>query len=254
MVCFCLVLNASGQQIFTIKGVVSKKLSGERVAQAVISNLRSKDIMMSDELGWFSIKASIGDTLLFTKTDFTEQKIVITGPNDIPVYMQPVIKLDEVKIQGQTKKQELNEVMSDYRKQGTFYDGKPPVLSFLSSPITGLYELFGKTPGEARRFKAYSKEEIEYAEVHRRYNISFVMRVTNTADSTAKRFMIYYTPTYQDMKDWNDYDLINHVKSSYEYYEKNKEQIKRQESSLISPGKKHSNIDLSSDGPKSEIH
>jgi hypothetical protein len=229
MMCFCLAAKVSGQQIFTIKGVVSKKLSAERVAQVVISNLQSKDIMMSDELGWFSIKAAVGDTLLFTKTDFTEQKIVIAGPGDIPVYMQPVIKLSTVTIQGQTKKQELQDVMNDYRKQGTFYDGKPPVLSFLSSPITGLYELFGKTPGEARRFKAYTKEETEYAEVHRRYNVALIMRVTNATDSTAKKFMAYYTPTYQEMKGWNDYDLIHHVRSSYEYYEKNKTRMKLQD-------------------------
>jgi hypothetical protein len=251
---FCLAVNALGQQIFTIKGVVSKKLSAERVAQVVISNLRTKDVMMSDELGWFTIKAAVGDTLLFTKVDYTDQKIVVLNTSDMPVYMQPIIKLNTVTIQGQTKKQELNDVMNDYKKQGTFYDGKPPVLSFLSSPITGLYELFGKTPGEARRFKAFTKEEIEYSEVHRRYNVALIMRVTNATDSIAKKFMIYYTPTYQDMKGWNDYDLIHQVKSKYEYYEKNKDQIKRQESSLLDPGKQHPRVDLSSDGPKSETN
>ena len=39
--------------------------------------------------------------------------------------MEPVINLNEVTVKGQTKRQELSEVMSDYRKQGTFYDGKP---------------------------------------------------------------------------------------------------------------------------------
>jgi hypothetical protein len=225
MFCFCLVLNASAQQAFILKGVVSKKLSGERIAQVVINNLRSKEIMMSDELGWFSIKAAVGDTLLFTKADYTDQKIVVSGTSDIPVYMQPVIKLATVTIQGQTKKQELNDVMNDYRKLGTFYDGKPPVLSALASPITGLYELFGKTPGEARRFKAFTKEEMEYAEVHKRYNVKLIVRVTNITDSAAKKFMAYYTPSYQDLKGWNDYDLIRRVKEEYAYYEANKRNL-----------------------------
>src|SRR6185312_11752563 len=96
--CLCLSLKALGQQILTIKGVVSKKLSMERIGQVLVTDLQSHVIMMSDEIGWFTIKASIGDTLLFSKPKYTDQKIVITSAADIPVYMQPVIHLQEVKI------------------------------------------------------------------------------------------------------------------------------------------------------------
>jgi len=180
--------------------------------------------MMSDDLGWFSIKAAIGDTLLFKKNGYADQKVAITNANDIPIYMQPVIALAEVRVQGQTTKQELADVMSQYRSQGTFYDGKPPILSFLSSPLTGIYELFGKTPNEAKRFVKYSKEELEYAEVRRRYTITLVKRVTKTSDSTAKKFMEYYTPSYEDLKEWNDYELIKRIEKAYDYYDKNKDE------------------------------
>jgi len=225
MVCFVLVLNASAQEVLTIHGVVSKKLSVERVPQVVIRNLKTNELMMSDELGWFTIKASVGDTVLFSKQDYTDQKIVIINNSDIPVYMQPVIKLATVTVKGQTTKQELNDVMADYKKKGTFYDGKPPALSFISNPLTGLYELFGKTPNQAKRFAAYSKGEQEYAEVRRRYTVNLVKRVTNTTDSAAKKFMEYYTPSYQDLKAWNDYDLMKQVKKSYDYYVENRERL-----------------------------
>jgi hypothetical protein len=181
--------------------------------------------MMSDDIGWFNIKAAIGDTLLFSKADFTDQKIVVKSKADLPVYMEPVIKLSAVTIQGESKKQELNDVMADYRKQGTFYNGKPPVLSFLTSPITGLYELFGKTPGEARRFKAFSRDELEYAEIRRRYNLRLVKQVTNAPDSVAVKFMEFYTPSYEDIKQWSDYDLIKQIKKSYKYYIENKDHL-----------------------------
>lgn len=226
--CFCVGLQAFGQQVFVLKGVISKKSTAERVPQVLIKNLRSHDIMMSDELGWFSVKAAIGDTLVFNKNDYTEQKITVTSTTDMPVYMQPVIKLDVVTVQGQSKRQEINDVMSEYRSQGTFYDGKPPVLSFLTSPITGIYELFGKTPNEAKRFASYSKGEMEYAEVRRRYTVKLVKQVTGTSDSTARKFMEYYTPSYEDLKAWNDYDLIKNIKKSYGYYDKNKDKLKLQ--------------------------
>src|SRR5271165_3512764 len=96
IICFCFSLRASAQQTLTIRGVVSKKLSIERVAQVLITNLRTKDVMMSDELGWFTVKAAVGDTLFFSKTDFTDQKIVVINGSDMPVYMQPVIHLATV--------------------------------------------------------------------------------------------------------------------------------------------------------------
>lgn len=241
MICLCVTLSVFAQQASTIKGVISKKLSTERVPYVLVSNLKTKDFSMSDEGGWFTIKASPGDTLLFTKNDFTDQKVTIINTGDLPVYLQPVIRLSEVRIQGQSTRQELNDIMSDYRKKGTFYDGKPPVLSFLSNPLTGLYELFGKTPGEARRFANFTKGENEYAEVKRRYNVALVKRVTNASDTVAKKFMEYYTPSYEDIKSWNDYELVKHIRESYSYYEKSDDKAgleKLNTPSLLVPVKK----------------
>ncbi|MDB4921262.1 hypothetical protein [Mucilaginibacter sp.] len=229
LLCLSSLIQAQAQQTFVVRGVISRSVSVERIAQVLITNLRSRDIKMSDELGWFSIDATIGDTLIFSKINYTDQKVVITAKADIPVYMQPVIQLDQVTIKGQTKRQELNEVMGEYRKQGIYYDGKPPVLSFLTSPLTGLYELFGKGPSNARRFANFSKGELEYAEVRRRYSVALVARVTNTSDTVAKKFMEYYTPSYEDLKGWNDYELIKQIRKSYEFYDKSADKEKLQQ-------------------------
>lgn len=210
-------------------------MSGERVGDVFVNNMHTGVIIQSDLLGWFSIAASVGDTLLFTKVDYTDQKIVVANGSDMPVYMQPVIKLDVVTIKGQTTKQELSDVMKQYHSQGTFYNGKPPVLSFLTSPITGLYELFGATPGRARRFAAYSKGEVEQAEVQRRYNVGFVKRVTGASDTSAVNFMKYYTPSFEDLKEWNDYELIRRVKKSYEFYDTATEKEKIRLQNLNTP-------------------
>jgi len=182
--------------------------------------------MVSDDLGGFNIEAKVGDTLLFSKPDYTSQKQMVTG-YDMVIYLQPQIQLGQVTIKGQTKKQELNEIMGAYKSKGTFYNGKPPALSFLTSPLTGVYELFGKNPGRARRFAAYTKRELEATEVDRRYNKSFVKRVTGLSDTATVKFMEYYRPTYEDLKEWNDYDLINHIKSQLDYYQKNGEKADR---------------------------
>ena len=125
----------------TIHGVTARKETTDRVAQALIKNLHSGDLMMSDELGAFTIKAQVGDTLLFKKDEYTDQKVVVlSNGSDLPVYLQPVIHLNTVTVQGQSTKQELNSVMKGYRQDGVFNDGKSlPVLAFLTSPLTGIY-------------------------------------------------------------------------------------------------------------------
>jgi hypothetical protein len=222
MTLFCLHGFAYAQQTLNIKGVVFIKNSSERISQALITDLNSKVMMMSDELGIFTIEATIGDTLFITKNDYTPEKKVIINADNVAIYMQPVIQLNQVIIKGQTKKQELNEVMREYRSQGTFYNGKPPLLSFLNSPITGFYELFGKTPNEARRFAAYSKNELEYNEVHKRYTKELVKSVTRLPDEEVQKFMQTFTPSFEDLNEWNDYQLITYIKRSLEYYQKNK--------------------------------
>ncbi len=225
IICFFTTIRAWGQELLTINGVISKNMTVERISQAVVHNLRTNDLIMSDELGWFTIKAAVGDTLLFTKNDFADLKIVVKNGSAMPVSMQPIIHIGTVTVQGESKRQQLNDVMAEYRKQGTYYDGKPPVLSFLSSPLGGLYELFGATPNKAKHFRAFAKEELHYDEVRRRYNPAMVKRVTHAPDSLVQPFMAYYTPSYEDMKEWNDYDLIRHVQSAYDYYVKNREAL-----------------------------
>jgi hypothetical protein len=223
----CLVtVHVSAQEV-TVKGVISKKVTNERIGQVFVKDLNTKTLILSDDVGWFSIKTRVGDTLLFSKDDYTPQKIMVLNNSDMPVYMQPVIKLDEVHIVGQTKRQEINQILGDYKKQGTYYNGKPPVLSFLSNPVGGLYELLGKTPNRARRFAQNAQAEIEQAEVSRHYNTIFVKQYTGLAtDSLARKFMNYYTPSYKDIKAWTDYDLIKHTIRAYEYYKNSTEKEK----------------------------
>ncbi len=218
---FCFAFLASAQQV-TIKGAIYKRISSDRLNEVYITNLKTNKAVYCDGLGGFSIEAAVGDTLLFTKSGYTPQKQQATSYGMV-VYLQPEMQLNEVRIQGQTKKQELNDIMGDYRKKGTFYNGSPPVLSMLTSPITGLYELFGKTPGRAKRFAAFSKRELEATEVDRRYNKPLVMRATGLTDNdstTVRKFMEYYRPSFEDLKIWGDYDLIKKIKAQYEYFKK----------------------------------
>ncbi len=219
--------SAGAQQLLNIKGIIFKKNSSDRISQAVITDMKNQVVMMSDELGGFTIKASAGDTLQITKNSFTPQKIVVTNANDIAIYMQPVIQLGEVTIKGQTTRQELNGVVNSYRAKGLYFDGKPPIWAFINpfggSPITAFYELFSKDAANERRFIRFSKNEMEAVEVDRRYTKDLVKSVTKMPDEDVEKFMVTFRPSYEDMKEWNDYQLIEYIKKNYAYYQKNKD-------------------------------
>lgn len=222
----CLLHGLShAQQTLTIKGIIFKKSTPDRISQVVVADLKNQTLMMSDELGGFSIKATIGDTLQITKTGYTPQKIAILSNNDLIIYLQPVIELNQVTIKSQSKQQELNEVMKEYRSQGIYNDGKSlPFWQFVNSPITAFYNLFGKAPAQARRFAEYAKNEQEASVVDKRYTKELVKSVTKmSSDDEADKFMVAYRPSYENIKEWNDYQLIQYIKKSYNYYLKIKD-------------------------------
>jgi len=180
-------------------------------------------VMMSDDLGMFSINTWIGDTLLITKKDYTPYKIVVVDKNDLSISLQPVIELNQVTVKGESKKQELNDVMKQYKSDGIFNNGKSlPFWQALNSPLTEFYNLFGKTPGEARRFAAYSKNELEASAVDKRYTKELVKSATKLPDGEVEKFMQYYRPSYQDIQEWNDYQLITAIKKNLIAYKRSK--------------------------------
>ncbi len=212
-----LVCNTSSvfaQQGFLLKGVIFNRQNGQRVANAFVSNQNNKITVASNDLGWFSIKATVRDTLKISKKDYMEYVYVVVNEKDVILQFSSVIQLNEVKIVGQSKKQELDEALRQYRSQGSFYNGKPPARVFLAAPITGLYELFGKTPKQAKHFQEFSNNETRELNVDKRFNKSLIKQVTDLREEQLQPFMDSYRPSFDQLSAWNDYDLIDYVKKS----------------------------------------
>ena len=210
------------QQEFVLKGVLFQKQNAQRVSDALIFNLKKKITVASNDLGAFNIKVSIGDTLKVFKKDFTEYIFTVAGEKDVLLQLSPVIQLSEVRVVSQTKKQELEEALRQYRGQGSIYNGKPPALSMVTNPLTGLYELFGKTPRQAKHFQEFAKNEIEQTNVDKRFNKNLIQQITDLKEAQIQPFMDSYRPSFDQLSAWNDYDLINYVKKSAQGFKEGK--------------------------------
>lgn len=216
-----LLLNGLCAAAQEATGTVYRKISNSRLGNVIISNLNSGAVAISDALGNFTIKATVYDTLQFSKKNFTLQKQQYPGYAVI-AYMQPEIKLAEITVTGQTKRTELNEIVKGYRNKGLYFDGRPPLIIFnpiSGSPMTGFYELFGKDARNERRFFKFMKKELAASEIEKRYNKLLVMKVTGLNDTTAAiKFMNFWSPSLNELKTWADYDLIRQINAKYEYY------------------------------------
>ncbi len=203
-----------------VQGLVMEKSGVSRIANVSVVNTKTGARVLSNELGLFKIAAAVGDTLLLSKPGYDDIVKSLLTMTDLVLQMQKVIELDEVKVTGQTKREELDEFRNQYRKKGSFYGGKPPLLAYVFQPITAFYELLGKTPNQARRFNLFYLKEMEQTEIDRRFNASAVGRISGLTDADLKNFMVIYRPGYEILSAMDEYAFINYVKRSLETFNK----------------------------------
>lgn len=212
LVCFTTIAFAQQQ---VVKGVVIERGSNIRIALADITNLRTKLGVGSNDLGLFQIQAKLGDTLLITKRDHADARVAVTGAQDLVVYLSRASnQLKDVNVFADVKKQNLEEVKSEYKRKGSFYGGKPPFLSFLFSPLTAIYELVGRTPRNARRFGRYADNEIKQSEIDRYFNQSIIKNNSSLRGDSLEKYMLNCRPSYNQAEHWNSYDYIKYIKES----------------------------------------
>ncbi|PWG82706.1 hypothetical protein DDR33_02305 [Pararcticibacter amylolyticus] len=220
MTVFC----ALGQSVRTQQGAVLKRGGGVRISGAVIQNKRSMVSVTTNQLGFFSIVSTAGDTLSVSAVGYTPQTFVASDFKDAIIYLIPVTQLDEVIVQGKSLEGELKGIQDAYRGKGVYYNGRPPLLAAIFSPLTAINELFGKNAKRARRFQNYASQELDYQEITRRFNdLTIRNAVPSITNEELPVFRGDYLPTVDQIRTWNDYDLMIYIKKSFkEFREKSR--------------------------------
>lgn len=216
--CFTTAIFA---QQFIVNGVVFDKQTRNRIALAEIKNKKTGFSVGSNDLGFFSLKVSFGDTLQITKRNFNDQDVLVASNKDLLVYLNRGTTLNEVVITGYSKKQALDEIRKEFKNKGSFYSGKPPLKllnPFGGSPLTSLYELFGKTPARARRFSRMYENELRDSQVDALYNKSTINANTGLTGKQLEDFLVKYRPEYTTTKNWTVYDATKWIKDNYKKY------------------------------------
>lgn len=211
---------AFAQQI-DYRGAVMDYEDGKRIAGAEVTNLNSKESIHTDAMGVFSIKGKEGDTLRIKSADYNDLETVLHGVSDVIIRLKSSFLLREVNVYGESKKDQLDDVMNDFRKKGNYYNGKPPPLAYIFTPISALYGLLGKTPKNARRFQKYMNFELEQSVVDRKFTVNLVQATTGLSGEDLLNFMDIYRPSFRQAEHWNEYDVRSYIKRSFDSFEAN---------------------------------
>jgi hypothetical protein len=218
LVCLFSVTPIFAQQDFMLKGVLMELGNNSRIVGAQLYNKRTTFTATTNSLGIFEIKAAVGDTIQIYQREYTDSTVIVSASTDLVVKLRRGQMLREVNINGITKKQELTDMKQEYRNKGAFYSGKPPVLSFLFKPLTALYETFGRTPRNARRFGRYYETEMQQTLIDGFFNETIIQENTDLKGEELENFMINYRPEFEKAQNWARYDAIKYIKESYKTY------------------------------------
>ena len=209
------VASLAHAQDNVISGLVLEKGTNNRVSDANVQNLRSKQTVTTNSYGVFTIEVLKGDTLALSKVGYGPVKTVINTLEDIIVDMQSGTTIETIVITRSTKEAELNSYLKDYQKKGVYNGGHNKFGTYVSSPATALYNLFGKDAKNAKRFEKYINLELEATKVDRIFNKDLVRKLTNLEGDELTSFMDLYRPTLSKLESWGQYDLMNYINKSY---------------------------------------
>lgn len=214
-------LGLHAQESGIIRGIVVEAGSSKRLGSATISNSNTGQSTVSNSLGTFEIRATVGDSLKVVlmgyETVYTEVKTL----SDILIDMRTAsILLEQVDVNRTSKEAELRDAMQGYRKQGVYFDGKPPALAYVFNPITALYERFGRTPRNARRFHNYMERELAETDVDRKFSRTKIQELTGLMEDDLTNFMFWYRPSYEKIQYWGEYDLTDYIMKSFTKFDR----------------------------------
>lgn len=202
--------------------------SDRKINVAILKNMTTKQSTTPDHLGHFKINASIGDSIEVIYQGMPRKTILVTSYENITVYLDRTILLEEVTINSSfDKKIDLKQIASEYSRQKSIYFGGKPPITLLSpfggSPITFFRELLGRDGKRVRRFNTYINQQLKNDEIDLRFNKQVIRIVIPIKDEELEAFNATYRPDVNELKKWSDYELYDYIKKSYEDFKKGNE-------------------------------
>ncbi|AMR30949.1 hypothetical protein A0256_05665 [Mucilaginibacter sp. PAMC 26640] len=224
---FCILCTSAFAQQKEIKGIVFDKESNARIAKVNVRNIGTGQSVYNNLKGEFSINATSGDQLVFSKPDHHTDTLVIKNYSPLAVYLRPLaIQLQQVTVRDTllNPQRRYLATKSEYSKiYGPI--GNRDLLSIgqgiVGFSIDALYNMFSKSGRNAEHLKIIIDRDYKQSVVDYRFNKTFVAGITFLKEPQLSDFMFKYRPGYYLVTTTNEYDFISYIRSSLKRYKRN---------------------------------
>ncbi|ADY50735.1 hypothetical protein Pedsa_0149 [Pseudopedobacter saltans DSM 12145] len=195
-----------------LKGTAYDADSRNKLGLVFVNNLTQKEGEHSRQKGDFSVKAEIGDLVVFSCPGYLSDTLIVEDLTPKMVLLRPaLIVLDQVIVTAQGKAQDLKEVYSSaYSSASTSILSKNGELS--------LYNAFSTQAKQKRAFQKFMDEELNQKVIDQKFNRQLVTDLTKIRGQLLEDFMSYYRPTYSQVAAMNEFELRSYIVNSYNEY------------------------------------
>lgn len=226
----CLLLTGFGclAQDKPLLGIVFDKDNKERVASINVHDVSNHLTVYNNLKGEFVIKASVGDTLIFSRQDYHPDTVKVKNTDALIVYMtRLVIQLKEVTVRDSalTPEQQLEKTKEEYSK---VYSPSLDPDFWVTDPYAGIgisIDAIWNSVSREGRNAAALREQIErdYEQnvINYRFSRTFVARITGLKGERLNSFMVRYRPGYYTVKTMTDYEFITMIRADLRRYLRN---------------------------------
>jgi hypothetical protein len=179
-----------------LRGQIVETGSNAKLRDVLVRNTNNNQVSLSNENGFFEIRAMIGHTLIISSPGYVSDTLYVADMKNKTVVMAQLgIALREVNVRGQ-RFDPRAEYPQVYQKSKVY----------VLSPTTW----FGKEAKDARRLKRYFEHEEKERRVDSAFNKIYVGSLVPLKGRELEVFMNLYRPSY-------DFVMSNHGESMAAY-------------------------------------
>jgi hypothetical protein len=207
----------SKAQVATITGLVTA--DNQRQNGAIVKNISTRAQAMSNDIGEFSIRATVGDTIVTLKPDYNNDTLLVAStPYYIiclkrsPTMLKEVIVMDKALTPEKILKENKETYKEIYRKGDESHAVVITPLG-VGVVIDKVWSAVSKEGKDARKMQRRLTTDYRSATVDRRFTKNLVTRVTGYKGIRLDDFMVKYRPTFEMVNKWNNYELIEYIKA-----------------------------------------
>lgn len=200
-----------------IKGEVADRETGKAVDGVTILNIHTTLAVITGETGSFIIAASSDQLLEFRKPGYQVARVRIPKgivPPYFKILMQPGYKTEREVLAGGKGSYRDDSIRFHelYKHELDF-----PRLSAFGS-IQHPFSALSKRNREIWKFQESFTATEREKYVDRTFNAQLVSRFTGLSGDSLNYYMVRYRPTYEALREMNDYTFFNYIKRTVHSY------------------------------------